>query len=105
MKSRYWARLSVILNLVGFLFLYYSFQTASTKIEVVRNTTTTALCADGRAMVALGKDGSAVIASPEPYKPCSNGKPAAIVNTDLPILGKIGFACIIASLFAQWKAS
>ena len=105
MKSRSWARLSIALNLLGFLFLYYSFQAASTKIEVVRDTTTTALCADGRAMVALGKDGSAVIASPDTYKPCSNGKPAAIVNTDLPVLGKIGFACIILGLIAQWKAT
>jgi hypothetical protein len=103
MKKYQWASLSLLLNALGFVLLFVAFQASSSDLKIVRKDDTFALCFSGTALFQASGNGRYFGMAKE-YSSCSDGKPTAIVNSDFPWLGKIGFLFILVSFWAQLKS-
>jgi hypothetical protein len=109
MKKYQWATWSLVLNVLGFLLLFVAFQATSSDLAIYSNSKDkiAALCYAGSAMVMLDMSvprGRTNIGISPQFSPCSSGKPTAIVNTDYPLLGKIGILFVFVSFWMQYKS-
>jgi len=97
------ARLSAVLNIVGSILLFFSFQATSTKFLIVpTNDGRTALCVGSEAMFVVKPGGGIGIGTKCPDS--DKGKPAAVVNTECPVLAVIGFLMILGGFITQYKS-
>ena len=100
--SRGWMRFALILNLVGTVMLFVSFQATSSNLKIVHTSDgRTALCIDKHAlMIDIPPNGLMLGASTCPE--WQNARPAAIVNIELPILVTFGFILTTAGFLLQF---
>jgi hypothetical protein len=96
------AKVSAILNLLGALLLFVSFQAASTDFMLVSTKGgRQALCVGKQAMFVVDPGYRVGVGVAE----CPSGadaKPTAVVNTDKPWLAKLGWFLIVAGFIFQW---
>jgi hypothetical protein len=98
------ARASAILNLVGAVLLFVSFQATSTDFMLVSTKDgRQALCVGKRAMFVMEPNyhtGIGVATCPND----PDAKPAAVINTDEPWLAKLGWLLIVVGFIFQWAS-
>jgi uncharacterized membrane protein len=100
--TRRWIRIALLCNLLGAVLLFLSFQAESSDIKVVTTREgDVALCVNDRLLVksqAYGGVTVGTVSCPE----VENGKPAAIVNFDMPLLVDAGFFLIFIVFILQF---
>jgi hypothetical protein len=96
----------LILNLLGTVTLFYSFQATSSNLKVVTFNDRTALCIYGQTMIMTGKNGMQMFGQ----EPCPDGpttKAFAVVNIEHPIFVWVGFLSLflgfVIQVFAELK--
>ncbi|MFI5118601.1 MAG: hypothetical protein ACHP8B_18085 [Terriglobales bacterium] len=102
MTKKVWAYLSAILSLFGSGLLYYSFQASGAPFVLVNNDAGgVALCVGDTAMFVSEHSGEVSVSPVSGCPKWPHGTPAAVVNTEHPKLGKIGFWFVVVGFFAQ----
>lgn len=103
LATRGWQKFALVLNLVGTILLFFSFQATSSNVKIVTTMDThdTALCIEGRVLVeATGRGGYVIGGSKCPD--WQNARPAAVVNIERPFMVTIGFLLLTAGFFFQY---
>jgi hypothetical protein len=94
------AQLSGLLNLFGALLVFLSFQATSTDLLLVRASSgQTAFCVGKNAMLVLDPGGGIDIGAKCPQG--ADTKPTAVVNTDAPWLGFVGWGILALGFLLQ----
>jgi hypothetical protein len=91
---------ALILNLLGTVTLFYSFQATSSNLKVVTFNDRTALCIYGQTMIMTGKNGMQMFGQ----EPCPDGpttKAFAVVNIEHPIFVWVGFLSLFLGFVIQ----
>jgi hypothetical protein len=102
MSKRRWAYISAVLNLVGAVFLYYSFQASSTPFILKTDAHgKAALCIGQVAMFVVDHPGAVGISPGSGCPDWPTSVPTAVVNSEHPLLGKIGFFLILLGFLTQ----
>lgn len=95
------ARLSAGLNFLGALLVFLSFQATSTNFLLVTGPqNTSALCIGDRAMFLMTNDGGVGIGTTCPKG--EDTKPTAVVNSDAPWLGYLGWGILASGFIMQF---
>jgi hypothetical protein len=102
-----WARIALLLNLVGTALLFLSFQATSSDFRLVTakskefpDDTQYALCVNKTALMQTSQNGAFTIGS----SACPNwehARPAAVVNVEHPFFVVLGFSFTILGFFIQ----
>jgi uncharacterized membrane protein len=96
-------QLALILNLLGTVVLFYSFQATSSKFRLVTTKVgRSSLCVDGQALITHEAGGLGSLMGPCPD--WANSKAAAVVNIEHPTLIGVGFLLITAGFLIQYFA-
>jgi hypothetical protein len=106
--NRKWAQFALILNLLGTVALFYSFQATSSNFRLVTvedksvlgNGEQSALCVYGHAMMTAGRSGGWSIGG-GPCPDWEHARAAAVVNIEHPTFEGLGFICLAAGFFVQ----
>ena len=98
------ARCSAVLNFVGSLLVFLSFQATSTRLVLVtsedKNDKTAAFCIGDTAVFGLSPDGHGMdMGYTCPQK--ENMKPAAVVSTESPRIAKFGWLLLLVGFLGQ----
>lgn len=98
--SRGWMRFALLLNLVGTVMLFLSFQATSSKIKIISTPDgNTALCVSGWA-IFVANEKYATFSSPCPE--WQNARSVAVVNIEKPILVTVGFSILTMGFLLQF---
>lgn len=102
--TRGWMRLALFLNLLGAALLFFSFQaTSSNFILITGSDGTSALCVNGKSLVAeLPGHGWRIGGAPCPE--LEHGRPTAVVNSEHPFFVTLGFIITIIGFALQFLA-
>jgi hypothetical protein len=97
-------RFALVLNLLGTLLLFFSFQATSSNVRIVKASDgETAFCVDNRAlMVGLPNGGVAIGLPRNPICSLENSRAIAVVNIEHPILVTMGFLILSAGFLLQF---
>src|ERR1700736_962750 len=98
--SRGWMRFALLCNLLGALFLFLSFQAASSNVRIMTQPgkDTTAFCAYESTIIMHG--GQFTMGVPCPTWP--NAKPVALVSIEYPKMVTSGFLLTLFGFMLQW---
>lgn len=108
-SNRKWMQFALLLNLLGTVALFYSFQATSSNFRLVTvknnsvlgNNEQSALCIYGHAMMtALASGGWTMGGGPCPD--WEHSKAAAVVNIEHPFLEGLGFILLTAGFLLQY---
>lgn len=110
-SNRKWMQFALILNLLGSVALFYSFQATSSNIKLVSVKTNSALgsyeqsalCVYGKSMMTATQTGGWTIGG-GPCPDWEHAKAAAVVNIEHPALEGIGFLLLVAGFLMQYLA-
>ena len=112
-SNRKWTQAALILNLLGTVALFYSFQATSSNFRLVTHKADSvlaapgdeesALCVYGHAMMVAGKRGGWTIGG-GPCPDWEHAKAAAVVNIEHPVFEGLGFALLIFGFALQYFA-
>lgn len=103
-SNRKWTRIALVMNLIGWVCLFLSFQATSSNFKLVTAPDgRSALCVNGSALLVSLPNGGTGIG----YKECpdwEHARPAAVVNIEMPSLVTAGFFFITAGFLLQFLA-
>jgi hypothetical protein len=111
-SNRRWTQAALVLNLLGTVALFYSFQATSSNFRLVTHKTESvlagveeesALCVYGHAMMVAGKNGDWKIGGGS-CPDWEHAKAAAVVNIEHPMFEGLGFTLVIFGFALQYFA-
>ncbi len=109
-SNRKWMQIALVLNLLGTVALFYSFQATSSNIRLVTvrlnsllggQSEESAFCVYGQSML-MGKSNGGWTIGGGPCPDWEHSKAAAVVNIEHPFLEGSGFTLLIAGFMLQY---
>jgi hypothetical protein len=83
--------------------LFVAFQSTSSNVSILAGSQQILICFNGDPMFWADYNGRGAVGFRHgTQSDCNRGKPTAVVNTEHPELGKLGFGFILLSFIAQW---
>jgi hypothetical protein len=99
------AQLSALLTLVGSVLIFYAFQASSTGFLVYTHGKygESSMCVGDppKSLIAMGPSGELIIGTPRLNRECAQGKSFAVVNTESPLVAKVGWSLIVLGFVLQ----